>query len=555
MERLCSGLGKQKEQTTKVQRWSLLRMAGLRSHNGIVPVLIACFAFWAAADVRGQSVSADSTIRETVVVEIRIGQREIAANEWGDIVVSQNDSIRVEYRCRVHSDKFDAKLFMVTLRSGDGQERVDAVRSPSIVWTGLQQQRYTFTVQAFAPGLWRATPVSIDFVVDDAEAARRLTARLQQQVQEQKRDSVAKDTVIQERASGNMKQGAMIALAVFLIGGVAATVFYSLRQRKNRLSDTNVTSMAVSHTGDSAEGENGKDMGQPSLSYEDIVAENSALRAEIAALRGQIEALQVRTKELQKNNRDLASQKERLLEHKSQLEELQVQKDELFSMVVHDMKNPAGLIRGLVELLRSYDLTAQEQQEIMEDLMATSSRILSLAQEVSRIMTLESGVLALDIQSYPIREIIEDVCRRNSAVAGKKNIEIQREMPDGLPDVELDAQKIEEVLDNLVSNAVKFSNADTLVKVKAALSGKSVIVEIVDNGPGLTEADVKRAFGRGARLSAKPTAGEPSSGLGLWIVKKIVEAHHGRVWVKSSILKGSTFAFEIPVQQPASEAE
>lgn len=522
----------------------------------VVPIIVACLASLGTAEAWSQTQSLpDSTIRETLVVEVRVGQRVIAANEWGDIVVAQSDSIRIDYRCKVNNNKFDAKLFMVTLRSSDGQERVDAVRSPSIVWTGLQQQRYTFTVQAFAPGLWRATPVSIDFVVDDTEAARRLDARRQKQLQEQSRDSLTRDTVVQEGSTGGEEQGIIIVLAVFVVGGLAVIIFYSLRQRKNRLLDQTVTSMTVSHSDSPAEDENGKGMKLNPFSYEDLVNENSALRAEIAALRGQIEALQMRTNELHRNNKDLASQKERLLEHKSQLEELQVQKDELFSMVVHDMKNPAGLIRGLVELLRSYDLTAQEQQEIMEDLMATSSRILSLAQEVSRIMTLESGVLTLDMQLYPIREIIEDVCRRNGAVAGKKNIEIQREVPDGFPEVELDAQKIEEVLDNLVSNAVKFSNADTLVKVKAVLSGKNVVVEVVDNGPGLTEADVKRAFGRGARLSAKPTAGETSSGLGLWIVKKIVEAHHGRVWVKSSILKGSTFAFEIPIRQPASEAE
>lgn len=520
-----------------------------------IPLVTLCLVLFGHMRVYGQSVAeaqpaqADSTVRETVFVEVTVGDRELAVEEWKDIVVAQSDSIRLEYRCRVNNNKFDAKLFLVTLRSGDGQERNDAVRSPSIVWTGLQQQKYTFTVQAFAPGLWRATPAVLSFVVDNAEAARRLNARLQQQ---EKKDSVAQDTLAQVPAGEGMRQWIMVVIALCLIGGIAAVIFYSVRQRKHRLLDKTLTSMAVSHSDNPAEAEHGKESAS-SLSHEHLISENSALRAEIAALRGQIEALQMRTGELQKNNKELASQKERLLEHKKQLEELQTQKDELFSMVVHDMKNPAGLIRGLVELLRSYDLTAQEQQEIMEDLMATSSRILSLAQEVSRIMTLESGVLKLDVHPYPIREIIEDVCRRNGVAASKKNIEIQRELPDGLPEVELDAQKIEEVLDNLVSNAVKFSNADTLVKVKASLSGKNVVVEVVDNGPGLTEADVKRAFGRGARLSAKPTAGEPSSGLGLWIVKKIIEAHHGRVWVKSSILKGSTFAFEMPLQQPVED--
>jgi signal transduction histidine kinase len=82
--------------------------------------------------------------------------------------------------------------------------------------------------------------------------------------------------------------------------------------------------------------------------------------------------------------------------------------------------------------------------------------------------------------------------------------------------------------------------------------GANAVIEVSDNGLGLSEEDIKRAFSKGARLSAQPTNGEHSSGLGLWIVKKIVEAHHGRVWVRSILGKGSTFAFQIPVSQPKS---
>lgn len=513
-------------------------------------------AFARPMDAGAQDVP-DSVVRETVIVGVQINRREVPRQEWSDLVISRTDTITLDYRCRVNLDKFDAKLFRLLLKSDDGRAWQDAVRSPSILWTGLEQKKYTFVVLAFAPGTWQASPDSLHFTVDDVEAARR------QQLAKPKPTAVPQDTIVPKNQSGgSLRESLYIIVGIIAALGFGVIVLQVRRQRrrvKTESQEKNGTphmNTSTDITDDSnAEEKDGDSMIQDTLSYEQLQKENSALRAEIAALRGQIEALQVRTNELQKTNRELASQKERLLEHKKQLEELQVQKDELFSMVVHDMKNPAGLIRGLVELLRSYDLTAQEQQEIMEDLMATSTRILSLAQEVSRIVTLESGALKLDFNSYPVARIIEDVCRRNLVSASKKHIGFQVDIAPQLPESEVDVQKIEEVLDNLVSNAIKFSNNESQIKVKAYKTGENIVVEVIDNGPGLTEADIKRAFGRGARLSAKPTAGESSSGLGLWIVKKIVEAHHGRVWVKSSIMKGSTFAFELPLSQPVIDSK
>ena len=123
------------------------------------------------------------------------------------------------------------------------------------------------------------------------------------------------------------------------------------------------------------------------------------------------------------------------------------------------------------------------------------------------------------------------------------------DLPDGLPFAQFDAQKISEVIDNLVSNAIKFTPKNGAIRIKSSLVEESIIIEISDNGLGLSEDDIKKAFKRGSKLSARPTAGESSTGLGLWIVKKLVEAHDGKVWVRSAVGKGSTFAFSIPVKQ------
>jgi len=289
------------------------------------------------------------------------------------------------------------------------------------------------------------------------------------------------------------------------------------------------------------------------LEYDKFQQELGNLRAEIAALRGQIDAMQSRANELRNQNRELEERINRLSNSKIELEELQKQKDELFAIIIHDIKNPASLIKSLVELLRSYDLTASEQQEIIQDIVETTTKIVSLSQEVSRVLALEGSRMTLEIEEIDINELISSIFNRNIVAADKKSIEMKCEVSEGLPNCECDPQKIEDVIDNLVSNAIKFTHKNGVVKLRSRYDDNKIIVEVSDTGLGLSLDDVQKAFQRGARLSAAPTAGEPSSGLGLWIVKKLIEAHKGKVWVKSTLGRGSTFAFEIPLKQTVSE--
>jgi signal transduction histidine kinase len=157
--------------------------------------------------------------------------------------------------------------------------------------------------------------------------------------------------------------------------------------------------------------------------------------------------------------------------------------------------------------------------------------------------------LKLNKEPVNIKYIVDEVVKRNMIAANNKSIAMKSEVPDNLPEIEIDAQKIEEVIENLISNAIKFSNEGGKVRVLAKANSRELTVEVSDNGLGLSEEDVNNAFQRGARLSARPTAGEHSSGFGLWIVKKMIEAHNGKVWVKSALGRGSTFAFSIPYQQ------
>ena len=156
----------------------------------------------------------------------------------------------------------------------------------------------------------------------------------------------------------------------------------------------------------------------------------------------------------------------------------------------------------------------------------------------------------MNFEKYDFNEITQDVYQRNLIAAKNKNISMTIETGKDLPTGDMDAQKIDEVIDNLVSNAIKFTQPGGSVLIKTEKVADSLKLSVSDNGLGLSEDDIREAFKRGSKLTARPTAGESSTGLGLWIVKKLIEAHNGRVWVKSAMGKGSTFSFEIPIDQP-----
>ena len=287
---------------------------------------------------------------------------------------------------------------------------------------------------------------------------------------------------------------------------------------------------------------------------EALIKENADLKKEIEALRAQIDNLNNRSQELAVQNKELKEKADKLSSFNSELEELQKQKDDLFAMVIHDIKNPAGLIKSLVELLNSYDLSAVEQKEIIDDIVTTTNKIVTLSQEVTKILALESSAMHLNLDDYDISEIVKDVCKRNSIASNNKEIEILTEYKD-TPFIPVDAQKVDEIIDNLLSNAIKFSPKGGKIKVAIKKAGDFVEVSVKDNGLGLSQEDISKAFQRGVKLSASPTANEHSSGFGLWIVKKLVEAHKGRVKITSALGKGSTFTVMFPIVQEGTSGE
>ena len=270
--------------------------------------------------------------------------------------------------------------------------------------------------------------------------------------------------------------------------------------------------------------------------------ENSELKKKIDFLTGNIE-------DLESANCELLKQREKLVHNENRLLDLQKQKEELFSIAIHDIKNPAAAIKSYVELLEGYDLNAVEQQEIVKYLIDSTEQIISLAQKINKSVMSEDDNLDEEENDNEVslHKIVKSIISQNIGYANKKKVQLINKTTHDTPNIVAKKSKIEEVIFNLINNAIKFSPAGTLVFVKSYFTDKSVSLEVTDNGAGIAEEDVKRAFTKGGILSAKPTGDEESSGLGLWIVKKIIEEHGGQVWLESKLNVGSTFGFKLPI--------
>ena len=343
----------------------------------------------------------------------------------------------------------------------------------------------------------------------------------------------------------------LIAGLAFLIGGAGVWVFARRRRSAGTRPDGPRVPRGATVVGDGTAQPPRLGGFAPRAGEGDPLVDrlSSELEREVDRLRLKVAELLDSTRRLRKMNRELREEVSFLEESNSQLRELQQKKEELMAMIAHDIKNPAGAIAALAELLQSYDGNAEHQKSLIDEILMTSARILRLSQDLSNALIAEVKDLPLDLKVDSLKPMVESIVRMNQAAAARKQIAIKASIPDHLPQIEMDGPRIEEVLDNLVSNAVKYSRTDSTVAVELKGTPSHITIEITDAGPGFAPQDLEEAFQMGKKLTAAPTGGEDSTGLGLWIVRKIVEAHRGIVYIRSTPGKGSTFTVKLPTIQ------
>lgn len=220
-------------------------------------------------------------------------------------------------------------------------------------------------------------------------------------------------------------------------------------------------------------------------------------------------------------------------------------KTHLLGIASHDLKSPLGTILASARLLREKHPPDSLPARLAAQIDAQGERMFRLIRDLLDHAALETGQLKLAPTSIDLAALACDVARDHHAAAQAKSIAIEVDAPVPAPG-EADPHRLRQAIDNLVGNAIKFSPAHTRVTVAVEPDDRALRLSVRDQGPGLAPGDFARLFQPFQQLSARPTGGEPGSGLGLWIAREIIALHRGRLDVDSVPGGGTTFTLEIP---------
>jgi len=229
------------------------------------------------------------------------------------------------------------------------------------------------------------------------------------------------------------------------------------------------------------------------------------------------------------------------------LRQLAEDKDELLGVLAHDMKNYLGGMNMSAELLHEGIDRLQDGRlaKLSGNILRSTAQLLAFMREFLANAAADNGFIPKPT-TLNLTDVATGVIQQYQEAARRKKIEIRAEFAASTTTVLADASALDQVLDNLLSNAIKFSPCGKRVFVSVRLTDQQVECVVQDEGPGFTAEDKARMFRRYGRLSARPTGGEPSTGLGLSIVRKLVQAMNGELTCESTPGRGTAFAVRLP---------
>jgi len=253
--------------------------------------------------------------------------------------------------------------------------------------------------------------------------------------------------------------------------------------------------------------------------------------------------------ELKQHERELSKLVEELEVARDNAMEADRVKSKFLANMSHELRTPLNAILGYTELILDniYGDVPEKIQEILERLGKNGRHLLNLINDVLDFSKIEAGQLNLSLNEYSMKEVVQTVLTSVEALAMEKNLDLKVTVPEDWTKGIGDEQRIVQVLLNLLGNAIKFTDEGE-VGVEVTVSNETFLVSVFDTGPGLSEADQRMIFEEFQQADGSSTRKKGGTGLGLAIAKRIVEMHGGRIWVESTLGKGSTFYFTLPVR-------
>jgi two-component system phosphate regulon sensor histidine kinase PhoR len=220
---------------------------------------------------------------------------------------------------------------------------------------------------------------------------------------------------------------------------------------------------------------------------------------------------------------------------------------EFIGNISHELRTPLASIKALAESLQDGAIEDPElSRDFLSKMNAEIDKLTQMIQELGELSRIESGEAPLRRESMELAEIIKQAVERLRAQSDRAGLSIVLNIPDKLPQFCIDRERIEQVLINLIHNAIKFTTPGGSVTISARQEGQDVVVSVSDTGVGIPADDLPRIFERFYKSDKSRSGG--GTGLGLAIAKHIIEAHGGRIWAESVEGKGYTLHFTLPLE-------
>ena len=263
--------------------------------------------------------------------------------------------------------------------------------------------------------------------------------------------------------------------------------------------------------------------------------ENARLYMEIWKSHQELESkVKERTKELARANEEL--------------KRLDKMKSDFVSAVSHELRTPLTSIKGYASILMGEKLgkVTSEQKERLGKIDKHSTNLASLVSDLLDISRIESGKIGMEIRPLSVKELIGDIMDIITPQAESKGINLRTELGPSVTQIRADRSQIERVFINILSNAIKFTPSNGKVTIRMNATDDHIRTDIIDTGIGIAKEDLSMVFDEFYRADNPINRAQRGSGLGLSLVKKIVEAHKGEIWATSEPNKGTTFSFTLP---------
>ncbi len=252
--------------------------------------------------------------------------------------------------------------------------------------------------------------------------------------------------------------------------------------------------------------------------------------------------------QLQINIVELKALTEQLNQTNNKLEELNEEKNEFLGIAAHDLKNPINIINMSTDMILTEEgMPVEEQHRLLRDIGNSCDRMIKLLGDLLDINRIENKKMCVELLPHYLEDLVSPTIECYSIQVDKKSIKIHFECENEAPCIRVDESLFLQVFDNLISNAIKFSPCNKNIFITLKTKETTGVLMIKDEGPGFSEIDKTKMFQKFSRLSAKPTGNENSTGLGLSIVKRLVEVMKGRIELQSVLGQGATFILEFPL--------